>query len=186
MRGTPLSGALLAVLLERERPTHAYRLGTLLGRRLGPAWQVTPQSVYRLLERLEKNGLVSSKLETAKSPRRAGAGPQKVYAPTDRAEGALADWMQEDVSKVPVRVALQAKIAVSRVAHVPQLLKALEEYERECFEMLRETSEAEVQMSTWAGLAMNLTRVAADEHLNAELRWIVRAREWIEDFVAQS
>jgi hypothetical protein len=40
-------------------------------------------------------------------------------------------------------------------------------------------------MGSWAGLAMNLTRMAVDESLQAELRWIALARRWIGEFVAE-
>jgi hypothetical protein len=108
-----------------------------------------------------------------------------VYAATDRAETALSEWMRSPVSKEPVRVELQAKIAMSRAGDAPQLLSALEAYERECFDMLRQTNEAEVPMGSWTGLAMNLTRVGVDESIQAELRWVTLARRWIEDFLAE-
>jgi len=40
-------------------------------------------------------------------------------------------------------------------------------------------------MGSWAGLALNLTRMAVDESLQAELRWIATARAWIKDFLAE-
>ncbi|MGO9761529.1 MAG: PadR family transcriptional regulator [Solirubrobacteraceae bacterium] len=182
--GSPLQGALLALLLgEQEQSLHGYMLTTLVERRLGPAWGVTRQSVYGALNRLEEDGLVSSRWKTADARGR-GHG-QRVYAATDRAETALSEWMRSPVSKEPVRVELQAKIAMSRAGDAPQLLSALEAYERECFDMLRQTNEAEVPMGSWTGLAMNLTRVGVDESIQAELRWVTLARRWIEDFLAE-
>jgi DNA-binding PadR family transcriptional regulator len=180
--GSPLRGALLAILVsEGEQPLGGYRLGTLLERRLGPAWRVTRQSVYGTLDRLEEDGLVSSSSKDATG--RGGEG-QRVYSATDRADAAVAAWMETPVGKEPMRVELQAKIAMSSARHAPQLLRALDGYERDCFEMLRKTQDAEVPMGSWAGLAMNLTRMAVDESLQAELRWIALARRWIADFVA--
>jgi DNA-binding PadR family transcriptional regulator len=184
LSGSPLQGVLLALLLgEQEQALHGYMLTTLVERRLGPAWGVTRQSVYGALNRLEEDGLVSSTWKTA-SVRGRGHG-QRVYAATNQAETALSDWMRSPVSKEPVRVELQAKIAMSRARDAPQLLNALEAYELECFEMLRQTNEAEVPMGSWAGLAMNLARMAADESLQAELRWIATARRWIKDFLSE-
>jgi DNA-binding PadR family transcriptional regulator len=180
--GSPLRGALLALLVsEGEQPLGGYRLGTLVERRLGPAWRVTRQSVYGTLDRLEEDGLVSSSLKEATG--RVGDG-QRVYSATERAEAAVATWMETPVSKEPMRAELQAKIAMSSPRHAPQLLRALDDYERDCFAMLQKTQEAEVPMSSWAGLAMNLTRTAVDESLQAELRWIVTARRWIAEFLA--
>lgn len=180
--GSPLRGALLALLVsEGDQPLGGYRLGTLVERRLGPAWRVTRQSVYGTLDRLEEDGLVSSSVKEATG--RVGEG-QRVYSATERAEAAVAAWMETPVSKEPMRAELQAKIAMSSARHAPQLLRALDDYERDCFAMLRKTQEAEVPMSSWGGLAMNLTRMAVDESLQAELRWIVMARRWIAEFVA--
>jgi DNA-binding PadR family transcriptional regulator len=184
LSGSPLQGVLLALLLgEQEHALHGYMLTTLVERRLGPAWGVTRQSVYGALNRLEEGGLVSSAWKTA-SARGRGHG-QRVYAATDRAETALSRWMHSPVTKEPVRAELQAKIAMSRAQDAPQLLGALDAYERECFELLRQTNEAEVPMGSWAGLALNLTRMAVDESLQAELRWIATARAWIKDFLAE-
>jgi DNA-binding PadR family transcriptional regulator len=180
--GSPLRGALLALLVsEGEQPLGGYRLGTLVERRLGPAWRVTRQSVYGTLDRLEEDGLVSSSVREATG--RVGEG-QRVYSATERAEAAVAAWMETPVGKEPMRAELQAKIAMSSVRHAPQLLRALDGYERDCFAMLRKTQEAEVPMGSWAGLAMNLTRAAVDESLQAELRWIAMARRWIAEYVA--
>jgi DNA-binding PadR family transcriptional regulator len=186
LSGSPLQGVLLAVLLgEQEQPLHGYMLTTLVERRLGPAWGVTRQSVYGALDRLEDRELVSSAWRTATV--RGGRGhSQKVYFATARAETALAAWMESPVSRKPVRVELQARIALSRVQDAPQLLRALDAYERDCFEMLRKSNAAEVPMGSWVGLAMNLTRMAVDESLQAELRWIATARRWITDFLAES
>jgi DNA-binding PadR family transcriptional regulator len=184
LSGSPLQGVLLALLLgDQEQALHGYMLTTLVERRLGPAWGVTRQSVYGALNRLEEEGLVSSAWKTASA--RGGGHGQRVYAATDLAEPALSGWMRSPVTKEPVRVELQAKLAMSRPQDAPQLLAALDAYERECFEMVRQTNDAEVPMGSWAGLALNLTRMAVDESLRAELRWIATARAWIGDFVAE-
>jgi DNA-binding PadR family transcriptional regulator len=183
MTGSPLRGALLALLLSepRREPLGGYRLATLVERRLGPAWKVTRQSVYGALERLEDDGIVKS---TSRAVTARGSG-QRVYEPTEMAAGALDAWMRSPVSKDPVRVELQARIAVSRACHAPFLLDALDAYERDCFVMLRRTKEAEVPVGSWAALATNLTRAAVDEGIQAELRWVAVARRWIEEFTSE-
>lgn len=179
----PLRGALLAVLVSEKEPLSGYRLTTLLERRLGPAWRVTRQSVYGTLERLEDDGLVSSTFKPAFG---GGSTGQKLYTATDQAAPAVAAWIASPIDKEPVRIELQARIAMSGPENADQLLGALEIYERECFAMLRKTSEAEVPLGSWRGLTMNLTRIAVDEGLQAELRWVTMARRWIEDYLAAS
>jgi DNA-binding PadR family transcriptional regulator len=180
--GSPLRGALLALLVNEGEPLSGYRLATLVERRLGPAWRVTRQSVYGALERLVEDGLVSS---AAKVTFQGVAEGQRVYSATDRASAALEAWMESPATREPMRVELQARIALSRAHDAPHLLRALDAYERDCFEMLRRSSETEVPMGSWVGLAMNLTRVAVDESLQADLRWIALARRWIEEFLAE-
>jgi DNA-binding PadR family transcriptional regulator len=180
MRGSPLKGVLLGLVAELEQPTHAYVLAGMLARRLGPAWQVDRKSVYQMLSQLRSANLVSSE----PSPTRRGV--LDVYFPTEHTEAALVLWMETNASKSPVREELQAKVAVSRPKDVPSLLRALDAYERECFEMLKATTEAEVGTASWAGLGMALARIAADEHLQAELRWVMTARQAIQEFMAQT
>lgn len=180
MRGSPLKGVLLGLVSELEQPTHAYVLAGMLARRLGPAWQVDRKSVYQMLSQLRSANLVSSE----PSPTRRGV--LDVYFPTEHTEAALVLWMETNASKSPVREELQAKVAVSRPQDVPSLLRALDAYERECFEMLNATTEAEVGTASWPGLGMALARIAADEHLQAELRWVMTARQAIQEFMAQT
>lgn len=180
--GSLLQGVLLALV--QEQPRHGYALTTVLERRLGPAWAFSRQSVYKALNRLEDLELISSTPKPGSAHTRAESG-QRVYEATARTEEAVVAWMESPVLKEPVRVELQAKIAMSREADAPRLLRALDVYERECFELLRKTNEAEVPMGSWRALAMNLARTAVDEGLQAELRWITLARRWIGDFLAE-
>jgi DNA-binding PadR family transcriptional regulator len=185
--GSPLQGVLLALLLDEQQtqPLHGYKLATLVKRRLGPAWGVTRQSVYGALGTLEDDKLVSSVWK--KPPDQPGPGRrQRVYSAAAPAETVLAAWMESPLSLQPVRVELQARIAVSRAQDAPRLLRALDGYERDCFAMLRETNEAKVPMGSWAGLALNLQRMGVDESLQAELRWIATARRWIMDFLGET
>jgi hypothetical protein len=84
----------------------------------------------------------------------------------------------------PQRVELHARIAMSREADAPQLLRALDAYERDCKDRLRETADAEVRMGSWRALTLNVALGAVIDGLQAELQWIVRTRREIEDFVA--
>lgn len=175
-----MKGVLLGLVNELEQPTHAYVLASMMARRLGPAWQVERKRVYQMLDQLENANLISSSLRPSKR------GVLSVYSPTEHTDEAISTWMETRVSKSPVREELQAKIAVSRAEDVPCLLRALDAYERECFEMLKETADAEVPSRSWSGVAMTLARAAADEHLQAELRWVMIARQAIQEYVAQS
>jgi len=182
MRGTsPLKGALLGLLI--ERPGHGYELASRLGGRLGPAWRIEPQRIYRLLDQLERAGLASSVVQSSPGSSRQ---QRTVYHPTGRAPEALTLWMETLLPKEPVRVELHAKIAVAREEDLPRLLVALKRYERECLELLQVTSLTGAAVRSWMGLIMDLTRDAVDAQLRAEIEWARRARQRIREYGAQN
>jgi DNA-binding PadR family transcriptional regulator len=165
---------------EGEQPLGGYRLGTMIERRLGPGWRVTRQSVYGILERLAEDGLISYTFSEGGR----GSEGQRLYSATELAHRAVDLWMDSPVAKEPMRAELQAKIAVSRPQDAPRLLRALDGYERECLELVPTTAENEVSRSSWTAVTRNLTRAAFDESVQADLRWIALARQWIEEFLA--
>jgi DNA-binding PadR family transcriptional regulator len=179
MRGSsPLKGALLGLLL--QHPGHGYDLANRLNRRLGPAWQIEAKCLYPMLQQLERAGLVSSRRVFGNGP----TGQRLVYSPAPPAQAALTEWMAASAAAEPVRGELQAKVAVARAQDVPQLLAALDCYERDCRLQLRASSEEFPQARSWIALAMNLTRAAALTRLRAELQWIALARREIVAFAA--
>lgn len=181
MRGSsPLKGALLGLLL--QRPGHGYDLANRLDRRLGPAWQITAKDLYRMLEQLERAGLVSSQRVFGDGP----TGNRRVYSPTARAEPALTEWMNAATRMAPVRAEFQAKIAVARAQDAPRLLAALDAYERECFALFDASGQDTPPVSSFAGIAMHLSRSSARLHLRAELEWIVLARRLIAEVASLS
>src|ERR1700689_334732 len=108
MRGasTSLRGALLGLLL--ERPGHGGDLANRLAARLGETWRVDTNDVYRLLEQLERTGLVNARDE----PKRGNVRrTHLVYYPTEEAAEALSTWMETRLPREPVRLGLQAKLA---------------------------------------------------------------------------
>jgi DNA-binding PadR family transcriptional regulator len=182
MRGSsPLKGAILGLVL--ERPGHGYDLGGRLGARLGPTWGIDPKRLYRIIDQLERAGLIVGKVETdPDNPRQ----HRTVYHATELAPRALALWLETLAPKEPTRVEIQAKIAAAREQDAPRLLLALRQYERECLELLRDTSERQVPMRSWLGLAMEVVRDASDAQLQAELEWSRRTRKRIEEYAART
>lgn len=167
---------MLGLLLQQEQPLAPYRLSSLLMQRL-PAWQVTHSAVANLLKRLAAEGYVAL-IEA----------PTRGYAATELARTAFDEWMQGPLSRQTVREELHARIASSSERHAPLLFKALEDYERECFAMLDEAGDigGSVATGTWRSLTLHVTRAAADETLQANIRWSRVARRWIKDWLAQS
>lgn len=101
LKGSPLRGALLALLLELGEPIHGYGLAMLLAERLGPAERVEVNSVYRMLRDFEVCGLVVSELREDRSGRRP---PKRLYRATDLTEAAVSQWKAAPMPDGPVKV----------------------------------------------------------------------------------
>ncbi len=181
MRGTSASlrGALLGLLL--ERPGHSYELANRLVTRLGETWRINPNDVYRLLKQLEDGGLASS----CQEPKRGnGHDTHSVYHPTERTDEALTRWMETLMPRGPVRIGLQAKLAVAREEDAPRLLLALRQYERECLELLQITPAFTNGHRSWKALFMDCTREAVDGQLRQEIAWSQRTRTRIREYAS--
>lgn len=181
MRGSaaPLKGALLGLVL--ERPGHGYDLANRLNTRLGPAWRLEANRVYRLLDDLERSGLVRYEVQPSRhGPRQLRA----VYHPTEHARLALVRWMETSVPREAARSVLQAKIAVAREEDAFRLLEALKRYERDCLELSQSLEPPTTVSHTWRGLVIDCARDAIDAQLKAEVDWARRTRQRIGEYVA--
>ena len=171
-----LRGALLGLLL--ERPGHGGDLANRLIVRLGETWRIDANDVYRLLEGLEADGLASS----VEEPRRGNERRTRlVYHPTEQTARALTCWMETLKPREPVRVGLQAKLAVAREGDYRRLAVALRQHERECLELAQLVCPSDSQPVSWAALYMDCTRDAVYATLRAEIQWAARTRQRIEE-----
>jgi DNA-binding PadR family transcriptional regulator len=175
----PLRGALLGLLL--ERPGHGGELANRLVVRLGETWRIDPKDVYRLLEGLEKEGLATSQEEQRRGNQR---GTRLVYHPTEQTPKALVCWMETLMPREPVRLGLQAKLAVAREQDVPRLLRALREYERECLVLAQLVLPTEDEPRSWPALRVDCTRDAVYGMLRADIAWANRTRQRIDEYAA--
>jgi DNA-binding PadR family transcriptional regulator len=173
MRGpsTSLRGVLLGLLL--ERPGHGGDLASRLAARLGETWRVDTNDVYRLLEQLEQTGLAIAREEPR---RREARRTHLVYHPTTETCSALTLWMETLLPREPVRLGLQAKLAVAREQDAPRLLVALEAYERECEMLAGVVGEDDGEARSWAALCLECSRDAVAGQLQSEADWAARTR----------
>ncbi len=177
----PLKGAILGLVL--ERPGHGYDLGGRLGARLGPSWGIDPKRLYRIIDQLERAGLIAGTVERDPgNPRQ----HRTVYHATALAPRALALWLETLAPREPTRAEIQAKVAAAREQDAPRLLLALRQYERECLELLRENAEHDAPARSWVGLVMDIVRDASGAQLQAEIEWARRTRKRIEEHAAHA
>lgn len=177
MRGasTPLRGALLGLVL--ERPGHGGELAHRLRIRLGETWRVDGNDVYRLLEGLEREGLLSG-VEQAIRGRR---GTRVVYEPTEQTAAAVCDWMQTLLPREPLRRGIEAKLAVATERDVASVRVALRQYERECLELVQAIVPGTSEPRSWAQLFLDCTRDGVLRGLQAEIEWAGRTVARIEE-----
>jgi DNA-binding PadR family transcriptional regulator len=184
MRGASASvrGALLGLVL--ERPGQGGDLANRLRIRLGETWRLDPNDVYRLLEGLEQEGLVRSLLEPHAEK---GRRPTVTYHATEETAPALTLWMETLLPREPVRLALQAKLAVARPQDAERMMDALSEYEDSCLMLAQLVAPSFADgPRSWTALCLECTRDAAYSQLEAEVKWAQRTRERIAEQVTRA
>ncbi len=174
-----LRGALLGVLL--ERPGHGYDLANRLSTRLGATWQIDKVTIYRQLDMLAEQGLAYA-VEGTRSDE--DGRPLITYHPTAETAGAFTAWMDQLLPRKPVRLDLQAKLAVARTEDVPRLLQAVSEHERECLELAALVAPSAGEPTCLAGVFLECTRDSVHGMLQAEIAWAKRTRRRINEYVS--
>lgn len=178
MKGSPFRGALLALLLEQDEPTHAWLLATLLERRLGPASKIEKEAICKMLPALRETGLVDCERESE-------TGSKCLWLANDLTERAVEEWMAAPAAYAVARSDLQVKIAFSRPSDAPVLLAALDVFEMQCMEQLAACEDTgDAPLARWTGLALNSAGAWAEEHLKADLTWIMSTRGSIREYLS--
>ena len=168
MRGASgaLRGALLGLLL--EYPGHGADLANRLVARLGQAWRIDVNDVYRLLDQLEKKGLAISRNQPIQGARQR---TQLVYHPTWGTSEALTVWMAALLPHEPVRPGWQAKLSVARPQDAPRLLRALQAHKRENLTLATSLAQAREHGDSWEAVCLDCSREAVLAQLHAEIEW---------------
>ncbi len=87
-------------------PKHGYEILQLLETGLGPAWSVSTSQLYVLLKRLEKERLVSSRLQTQDT-----RPSKRVFSLMPTAEKKFLDWLKSPTDHVrDLRIEFLAKL----------------------------------------------------------------------------
>lgn len=175
----PLIAAVLAAVIEKS--SHGYEITTRLERRVENL-KVDRRRVYEALNQLEADGLVESAQDKSEGP----SGWRRVYTATELGEQARAAWIQELQALPAERSAISVRMVFSSQEEAPQILMALDEYEKDCMEMAEGSTEAVVRRPSWRSRMLNLSRETTREQIEGEIRWIKRARREIEEYLAES
>jgi DNA-binding PadR family transcriptional regulator len=175
---TPLRTAVIAALLHQAG--HGYDIAARLKARMGPVWDVDLKSVYRVLVELEEDGLAWSE----RAPGR-GAQLRRVFHPTARTEQERISEMGARRPVMLTRGDIRAWVAFARPQDASELIRKFDEYELDCLELLERAAELAEEPVSWHYRGINLLRMATTEELEAELRWIPRARREVREYLAR-
>ncbi len=179
-RSAHLRGALLGLVL--ERPGHGGELANRLLSRLGDTWRIDANDVYRLLQGLAGEGLLS----VCEEPRRDKQfGTRVVYHPTEHTSAALTRWVETLLPRESFRLGLHAKLAVAREQDLPGLRMALKQYRRECLALASAMSPGDGEPRSWGELLMGCTRDGIHRMLQSEIDWATHTLRRIEEYAIQ-
>ena len=156
--------ALLALV--SQRPAGVYRLKQAFEDRTGGAWPLNIGQVYQTMQRLERDGLVTSHAET-------NAGrDSEVFVLTDGGRAELETWWNQPVARDRAeRDELVMKLAVAATDPSADISSLIQHQRRATMQTLRDLtrlkSSADESELAWK---LNLERHIFD--LESELRWL--------------
>lgn len=168
---SPLKGAVLGLLV--QGPSYGYELANRLERQLGPSWSIARPSLYRMLRKLQAEGLVSCESSEKVSSARI------IYSATDLAERALVAWMASPFPLELAQLQLQARMVVARQEDLPGLLVTLNGHERALFAKRTEIQAGLPPRQSLRAAMMFLVREASIQQINGELLWVDLSRQTI-------
>ncbi len=128
MSGLSTRHVVLGLLV--ERPGYGYDLQQRIGARLG-FLNLSESAVYKILERLEREGWIEEMGRKEIGATRRGA-PRVTYRATPLGRERFEQWMATPCERALLRDELQAKLNVADPRDLPELLAAAEAQGREC------------------------------------------------------
>ncbi len=167
-----MRNALLALLA--EGPTHGYELKLAFERVFGAVWgAINVGQIYTTLGRLQRDGLVRSR-EVEQS----GRPDKRVYEITDEGRAALAKWLAEPVEGARLRDEFFMKLMLAALAG-GEPAQLLDRQRTQYMQSLRDLDA--LALETEADSPTQLLIEGAMLHLQADLRWLDRCEERIEN-----
>lgn len=182
--------AVLGLLIERRG--YGYQLVQRLSARLGPAWRLSPASVYAAIDSLEADGLARAELPATPGAEALQRRSRRVvYEATAAGREPFEAWLRRPSSRVePLRSELEAKIAFATVADAASLIEAVDHEERLVRELESECGgepgDAGDAANTWEQAMRELARGRSLARCRAEREWLTAVRETLEVAAAGS
>jgi len=172
-----LKHALLGLLA--RRPCHGYDLKNALEQALGGNWEINFGQIYTTLGRLERDGLVTSRVDAQD-----GRG-KKTYTLTAQGRSELDTWLGRPVEKTDtLRDEFFVKLIVRHLAGYGDVLTLIANQRQAYLQQLRDlrTLAAEAKDDPFVSLLIE----GAMLHLQADLQWLDLCDERLEEIDSQA
>jgi DNA-binding PadR family transcriptional regulator len=158
-----------------RHPSYGYGLQQQMHERLG-FLGMAESAVYKNLERLERDGLVEEAGERRAGRTRRGV-PRILYRATPAGVEEFRAWMREPSDRSVLRDELQAKLALSDPADLPELLQTVEAQTRECLGELAALSRPSLAQASSADVPWeSAARMMVDDF---KTRWLESLVDWL-------
>lgn len=168
----------LLVLLA-DRPRHGYDLRTEFVARTGDLWLLNSGQVYTTLERLERDGLVTS-IDDADDQ----SGRRRIYSLTPEGRSALEEWLSSvDADDEPRRDLVMKVLLAAHFEH-SVAIATIDRLRHHLLDRLHEMRRR--QRSDAVTLAGGLVADALVARVEADLRWLDRAEQRLDAHRASS
>lgn len=159
-----------------EEPMHAYKIEHEIKERAMREWtEISVSSVYKLLRKMERDGLISSDINISKNNL-----TQKIYAITPRGEQMLKDKIIQIISE-PEKMIYRIDLATSNLNKLTkeEAITGLNEYRQKLHEALTCYQELENYLIQVNCPTHSLSLARRPQHLiSGEIEWI---NEFIEE-----
>ena len=162
-----LKYALIALLA--QGPSHGYDLKNAFERMLGRTWPLNIGQVYSTLARLERDGLVQSRVTPQELlPNR------KVYTLTEAGRAALTQWLNQPAEPSPrLRVDFYLKLLLARRSHAADICALIWRQRQTLLQALAALSPLLLDED----IERRLLAEGLQLHLEADLKWLDRCEE---------
>ncbi|HMJ01478.1 MAG TPA: PadR family transcriptional regulator [Conexibacter sp.] len=165
-----------------ERPGYGYELQQRLDRRFA-FLGLSDRAVYRMLDRLQRDGLIEPAYEKQAGRTSRGA-PRLVYTATPAGHDEFGRWIAEPCEIAVVREEVHVKVVLSQAPNFPRVIELTEKLEQACLAAMRELQQASAPSLEeladpafpWETAAVVLVDDAEAARLQSYIDWLQRVR----------
>ena len=180
MASEALHYALLGLISSSRQGIHGYRLKQEFDAVYGEFWALNYGQVYRLLDRLERSGLVQSRDEI-----QTGRPSRKVFSLTSGGQSDLEGWLVRPPgsSSIPLRDELIIKLQFLTAARVPEVLAVVRSQRAAYLQHLSQLTKRRTKLVGRGdeGFVIDLLLRQIEMRVRSDLHWLDVVEKAVEE-----